>query len=83
MADTIVRAIYDKDILKEVDGVTIVDCEAGDWVFGLGSQNYKTKVQMVAQRIASRLFLRLRVWYTLAKFIGKLQNPETNCKTRD
>lgn len=59
MAETIVRAIYDKDIMKEVDGVTIVESEAGDWVFGLGSQNYKTKVQMVAQRIATHI----RSWY--------------------
>lgn len=59
MADTIVRAIYDKDEFKTVDGVSIVVNEAGDWVFGIGSQAYKTKVQMVAQRIATHI----RSWY--------------------
>jgi len=59
MTDTTVRAIYDQDILKVVDGVTIVDCEAGDWMFGIGIQAYKTKVQMVAQRIATHI----RSWY--------------------
>lgn len=59
MTDTIVRAIYDQDVLKVVDGTTIVDCEAGDWIFGIGAQAYKTKVQMVAQRIATHI----RSWY--------------------
>ena len=59
MAETTVRALYDQDVLKVVDGVTIIDSEAGDWVFGIGAQSYKTKVQMVAQRIATHI----RSWY--------------------
>ncbi len=59
MADRIVRAIFDKDEFKTVDGVSIVANEAGDWVFGIGGQAYKTKVQMVAQRIATHI----RSWY--------------------
>lgn len=59
MAEKKVRAIFNKDKLKTVDGVVIVESEAGDWVFGIGQQAYKTKVQMVAQRIATHI----RSWY--------------------
>lgn len=59
MAEKKVRAIFNEDKLKTVDGVVIVESEAGDWVFGIGQQAYKTKVQMVAQRIATHI----RSWY--------------------
>ena len=59
MAETKIRAIFNEDKLKTVDGVVIVESEAGDWVFGIGQQAYKTKVQMVAQRIATHI----RSWY--------------------
>lgn len=59
MTDTTVRAIYDNDSFKIVDGVQILENEAGDWVFGIGQQAYKTQVQMVAQRIATHI----RSWY--------------------
>lgn len=59
MAEKKVRAIFNEDKLKTVDGVVIIDSEAGDWVFGIGQQAYKTKVQMVAQRIATHI----RSWY--------------------
>ena len=59
MAEKKVRAIFNEDKLKTVDGVVIVESEAGDWVFGIGQPAYKTKVQMVAQRIATHI----RSWY--------------------
>lgn len=59
MAEKKIRAIFNEDKLKTVDGVVIVESEAGDWVFGIGQQAYKTKVQMVAQRIATHI----RSWY--------------------
>lgn len=39
-------------IVRGIDNV-------GDWVFGLGKQSYRTKVEMVAQRIITHI----RSWY--------------------